>query len=592
MKIRTSQPSNNKYYIRQVSGGLNGAVAGQPTIKGANVLCNCVGYANGRFNEIIGDPNLIGTVKAFGYQLVCNAEDFIESARRQGLTISPTPIEGGIMVWAKGRPGRGSDGAGHVAVVEEVYADGTILTSESGWNAWAFKTVRRSNANGRWGQTSAYSFRGCVVNPGVPNPKVVPVPPLVVDGIGGEATVMAMQRFFGTPVDGIISGQIKGLHRYYPSLTAVSYIGAPSTCIKALQKWVGVPDDGYLGADTTKAWQAKLGVKDDGIFGPDSMRAWQKYLNDHQEPEPPKPEPPKPTKKVEEDGIGGPATVKLAQSVFGTQVDGNISGQNKALKKYYPSLTAVTFDKVKSTLVKRLQKWVGVDDDGVWGAATSKGLQHKLNSEGYDAGDEDSIFGARSMRAFQAWLNDHDSPTPDTPQPTKNIFDKGVEWLKKIAADNSWHYVKYNSNDAKTKECPICHNHAVGKYHGWNCIGESFAFWRHGCGIPCKCANNVINNAIGDKVLKMSDAEALKTLRSKIGLTDIQVIRNGGNTIPQSWLKKGDICLQYKGNTYVHTFPYIGDGYTIDCGSYKDTAKQIAKRKAPSCKVAIRYIGK
>ena len=440
MKIRTSQPSNNKYYIRQVSGGLNGAVAGQPTIKGANVLCNCVGYANGRFNEIIGDPNLNGTVKAFGYQLVCNAEDFIESARRQGLTINPTPIEGGIMVWAKGRPGRGSDGAGHVAVVEEVYADGTILTSESGWNAWAFKTVRRSNSNGRWGQTSAYSFRGCVVNPGVPNPKVVPVPPLVVDGIGGEATVMAMQRFFGTPVDGIISGQIKGLHRYYPSLTAVSYIGAPSTCIKALQKWVGVPDDGYLGADTTKAWQAKLGVKDDGIFGPDSMRAWQKYLNEQQKPEP---EPPKPTQKIEEDGIGGPATVKVAQTVFGTQVDGNISGQNEALKKYYPSLTAVTFDKVKSTLVKRLQKWVGVDDDGVWGAATSKGLQHKLNSEGYDAGDEDSIFGERSMRAFQAWLNDHDSPTPDTPQPeptpkptpTPSFLDK---WFSALRTQYEW----------------------------------------------------------------------------------------------------------------------------------------------------------
>ena len=50
MVKRTTQPSNNKYYIRQVSGGLNGAVQGQPCIRNANVLCNCVGYANGRFN--------------------------------------------------------------------------------------------------------------------------------------------------------------------------------------------------------------------------------------------------------------------------------------------------------------------------------------------------------------------------------------------------------------------------------------------------------------------------------------------------------------------------------------------------------------
>ena len=78
MKIRTTQPKNNKYYIRTVSGGYNGAVAGKPTISGANVLCNCVGYANGRFNEI-GD---YGRCK---YQLVCNAENFIERAKRQGV---------------------------------------------------------------------------------------------------------------------------------------------------------------------------------------------------------------------------------------------------------------------------------------------------------------------------------------------------------------------------------------------------------------------------------------------------------------------------------------------------------------------------
>ena len=89
MKVRLTQPKNNKYYIRTVTGGLNGAVAGSPTISGANVLCNCVGYANGRFNEIINDPNLTGTAIKFRYQLVCNAENFIESAKRQGLEVLP-----------------------------------------------------------------------------------------------------------------------------------------------------------------------------------------------------------------------------------------------------------------------------------------------------------------------------------------------------------------------------------------------------------------------------------------------------------------------------------------------------------------------
>ena len=278
MKILTKQPTG-KYYTRIVSGGLNGAVAGKPTIKGANVLCNCVGFANGRFNQICNDPELKGINKAFKYQLVCNAENFIESAKRQGLKISSTPIQGGIMVWQKGKTLGGGDGAGHVAVVEEVYSDGTILTSESGWNAWAFKTVRRSNSNGRWGQASAYKFRGCIINPSVKDAKVVPAPKLTVDGIGGEATVRATQKFLGTPQDGVISGQNKSLAKYYPSLKAVEFGKGGSTCVRYLQKWLGVPQDGVLGQQTIKRWQYVIGVDADGIFGTASMKAWQKYLN-------------------------------------------------------------------------------------------------------------------------------------------------------------------------------------------------------------------------------------------------------------------------------------------------------------------------
>lgn len=281
MKKRLTQPKNNKYYIRTVTGGLNGAVAGKPTISGANVLCNCVGYANGRFNESINDPDLKGVIFKFKYQLVCNAENFIESAKKQGLKISATPIEGGIMVWQKGKTLGGGDGAGHVAFVEEVYADGTILTSESGYNAWAFKTVRRSNKNGRWGQASAYKFRGCIINPSIKNPKVVPAPKLVVDGIGGADTVRAMQKFFGTAQDGVISGQSKAQAKYYPSLKAVEYGKGGSPCIKNLQKWLGVAQDGILGHKTVRAWQYVIGVDDDGIFGTASMKAWQKYLNSH-----------------------------------------------------------------------------------------------------------------------------------------------------------------------------------------------------------------------------------------------------------------------------------------------------------------------
>lgn len=281
MKIRKIQPKNNKYYIRKATGGLNGAVAGKPTIPGANVLCNCVGYANGRFNESINDPNLKGVCLPFRYQLVCNAENFIESAKKQGLNISKEPVIGGIMVWQKGATLGGGDGAGHVAFVEAIYEDGSILTSESGYDAWAFKTIRRYNDKGRWGQSSAYKFRGCVINPIVKDTKKTPTPKLKVDGVGGKATVRAMQRFFGTPQDGVIGGQTKALSRYYPSLTSVEYGKGGSPCIKKLQRWVNITQDGILGIRTVKAWQKKIGVKPDGIFGTESMKVWQQYLNEH-----------------------------------------------------------------------------------------------------------------------------------------------------------------------------------------------------------------------------------------------------------------------------------------------------------------------
>lgn len=464
MKIRTNCPKNNKYYIRKVTGGLNGAVAGYPTQKYANVLDNCVGFANGRFNESINDPDLKGIVKAFKYQLVCDAEDFIESAKRQGLKISSTPVEGGVMVWQKGSTLSPSDGAGHVAFVERVYDDGTILTSESGWGSWAFKTVRRDNKNGRWSQNSAYKFRGCIINPSIKNPQIVPVPPLTIDGVGGTCTVRAMQRFFGTAQDGVISGQLKAQNKYYPSLEAVEYGKGGSPCIKKLQKWVGVTQDGVLGEKTVKAWQKKIGVSSDGIFGVNSMKVWQKYLNENE-------------------------------------------------KAVYPI-------------------------------------------------------------------------EPETPQ------DKMCSWAKKIASDNSYHYVKY-SLGKKAHECPICHDHAKGTYHGWNCIGYAFACWRHGAGIKCRCSCDAMTDQLYEKVLNSSNANALKIVQDRIKVSTIKVVKNK-NGLDYNTLQKGDIVVFFNGSKYVHTALWVGNGLIADCTSGRsDTIKYGVKPYAKwKIKIAIRYTGK
>ena len=156
--MRTSKPSaGNKFYNNGNNGGYSWCINGNPTDKGCNVLANCVGYACGRFNEIIGSMKY--------KTLCCNAENFIERAKQAGLQVVNYPTLGGIMVWQKGATLSGNDGAGHVAVVERIDSANQIYTSESGYGSSAFWNSIRRNDNGRWGLGNGYTFRGCIINP-------------------------------------------------------------------------------------------------------------------------------------------------------------------------------------------------------------------------------------------------------------------------------------------------------------------------------------------------------------------------------------------------------------------------------------------
>lgn len=160
MKIRTTKPKNNKFYNTISNGGLSECIKGYPTSTDSDVLANCVGYACGRFNEIIGEMK-------YPY-LNCNAEDFIDRAKSfYNLEISSVPTLGGIMVWKKGNTHNGADGAGHVAIVEKIIDENTIYTSESGYGSAYFWNATRKNDNGNWGMNLSYTFIGCIKNPSV-----------------------------------------------------------------------------------------------------------------------------------------------------------------------------------------------------------------------------------------------------------------------------------------------------------------------------------------------------------------------------------------------------------------------------------------
>ena len=164
-------------------------------------------------------------------------------------------------------------------------------------------------------------------------------------------------------------------------------------------------------------------------------------------------------------------------------------------------------------------------------------------------------------------------------------------WAKKIAADNSYHYMRWDSHDRKTHECPICHKHPEGKYHGFNCIGFAMAAWHHGGHIPCKCSCGVFDNSMATRWLNLTATKALAEIRAAFGIRSIKLIRNRRREIPVDKLLRGDILLSYddKG-IYKHTAVYLGKGKIADATPQHGEA--IRSYKSLNCLVAIRYTGR
>lgn len=153
--VRLGRPEKyNPYYNTIANGGYSRAIVGKPTQEGLNVLSNCVGFSYGRYHEIAGrkEMDLFDPV---------NAEDIYANAIKHGREVSSKPQVGAVIVWE----GEGSK-AGHVAIVEHIYEDGSILTSESGWNCSnPYWETKRNNLDSNWNGGKGYKFLGFVLQP-------------------------------------------------------------------------------------------------------------------------------------------------------------------------------------------------------------------------------------------------------------------------------------------------------------------------------------------------------------------------------------------------------------------------------------------
>ena len=109
---------------------------------------NCTWYAYGRFGEILGRKPALPTMNAGDWYANC-------TAYKKGRT----PKVGAVIVWRYT-----NGGAGHVAIVEEVKANGDIVTSNSGWSSsqkfW-METHRKANHYSKTG----WIFQGFIYQP-------------------------------------------------------------------------------------------------------------------------------------------------------------------------------------------------------------------------------------------------------------------------------------------------------------------------------------------------------------------------------------------------------------------------------------------
>ena len=165
---RRSRPEYGNPYYNNSSSGISphysSCITGRPTVAGLNVLCNCVGLADGAFNETYVENS--DASPGEHYRLNSDASQFINLANRLGLeTLPPSayPPLGGLIVWG------GS--ANHVAYISYVFDENKIEISQSGYDTpsweWDIRNITRNqNGTNQWWYSTGTCL-GFIVNPAI-----------------------------------------------------------------------------------------------------------------------------------------------------------------------------------------------------------------------------------------------------------------------------------------------------------------------------------------------------------------------------------------------------------------------------------------
>ena len=132
-------------------------------------LPNCTCYAWGRFWEI-GDPNDTGEHKPVNLPTGDGYEWFGRAVSGGYYETGQTPRLGAVICFSdNNHPTSG----GHVAIVEQINNDNSIVTSNSAYGGAFFYLSNISPVNGRY-DTGHYTFQGFIYNPYAYQPSPIP----------------------------------------------------------------------------------------------------------------------------------------------------------------------------------------------------------------------------------------------------------------------------------------------------------------------------------------------------------------------------------------------------------------------------------
>lgn len=146
-----------------------------------DTLPNCHAYVWGRYYEILGSAPALSVDVTEGWY----------NSTVDGYSRGQKPALGAIVCWQKDAAEGESAVTEYVAVVEQIHSDGSIVTSESGWDTSGYwrTTTRENGADENWGQSSEYIFQGFIYCPAVvPNPTAISVDKSQVTSHTGATT--------------------------------------------------------------------------------------------------------------------------------------------------------------------------------------------------------------------------------------------------------------------------------------------------------------------------------------------------------------------------------------------------------------------